>query len=63
MTWSDRLPDKYKTVLDGKDLDKFNTSDKQTLNNIDINLVLAKSSPVGVDTNEDYEKVKKVLET
>ena len=32
-------------------------------NNIDINLVLAKSSPVGVDTNEDYEKVKKVLET
>ena len=32
-------------------------------NNIDISLVLAKSMPVGVDTKEDYEKVKKLLET
>ena len=32
-------------------------------NNIDINMVLAESSPIGVDTKQDYERVKKLLET
>jgi len=31
-------------------------------NNIDINLVLAKSSPIGIDTEEDYKKIKNLLE-
>ena len=31
-------------------------------NNIDINLVLAKSSPIGIDTKEDYIKIKNLLE-
>ena len=32
-------------------------------NNINIDVVLAKSPSIGVDTKEDYEKVKKILET
>ncbi len=32
-------------------------------NNIDINLVLAKSSPIGIDTIEDYRRAKNLLET
>ena len=31
-------------------------------NNIDINVSLAKSSPIGVDTMEDYQAVKKIME-
>ena len=31
-------------------------------NNIDINVSLAKSSPIGVDTNEDYLALKKIME-
>tara|TARA_B100000035_G_C20860061_1_gene491442 strand:+ start:60 stop:791 length:732 start_codon:yes stop_codon:yes gene_type:complete len=31
-------------------------------NNIDINVSLAKSSPIGVDTMEDYLAVKKIME-
>ena len=31
-------------------------------NGMDIDVVLAKSSPIGVDTKDDYEKVKKLLE-
>ena len=31
-------------------------------NNIDINVSLAKSSPIGVDTEEDYLALKKILE-
>ena len=31
-------------------------------NNIDINVALAKSSPTGVDTNEDYLAIKKIME-
>ncbi|WP_440928206.1 3-deoxy-manno-octulosonate cytidylyltransferase [Candidatus Pelagibacter sp.] len=31
-------------------------------NNIDINVSLAKSSPVGVDTKEDYLALKKIME-
>ena len=32
-------------------------------NNIDISLVLSESYPIGIDTQEDYIKVKKLLET
>tara|TARA_Y100001970_G_scaffold198375_1_gene241363 strand:- start:18217 stop:18957 length:741 start_codon:yes stop_codon:yes gene_type:complete len=32
-------------------------------NNIDISLILSMSSPIGIDTLEDYNKVKKLLET
>ncbi len=32
-------------------------------NNIDISLVMSESYPVGIDTQEDYNKVKKLLET
>ena len=31
-------------------------------NNIDINVALAKSSPIGVDTEEDYLALKKIME-
>jgi 3-deoxy-manno-octulosonate cytidylyltransferase (CMP-KDO synthetase) len=31
-------------------------------NNIDINVALAKSSPIGVDTKEDYMAIKKIME-
>jgi len=31
-------------------------------NNIEINVALAKSSPVGVDTKEDYLALKKIME-
>ena len=31
-------------------------------NNIDINVSLAKSSPIGVDTKEDYLSLKKIME-
>ncbi len=31
-------------------------------NNIDINVSLAKSSPIGVDTEEDYIALKKIME-
>ena len=31
-------------------------------NDIQINTVLAKNKPIGVDTIEDYKKVKKLLE-
>ena len=31
-------------------------------NNIDINVSLAKSSPIGVDTTEDYLALKKIME-
>ena len=31
-------------------------------NNIDINVLLAKSSPIGVDTEEDYLALKKIME-
>ena len=31
-------------------------------NNIDINVALAKSSPIGVDTHEDYMAIKKIME-
>ena len=31
-------------------------------NNIDINVALATSSPIGVDTNEDYLALKKIME-
>ena len=32
-------------------------------NNINIDVVLAKSPSIGVDTAEDFKKVKKILET
>ena len=32
-------------------------------NNIDINVVLAKTSPIGIDNWSDYQKVKNLLET
>ena len=32
-------------------------------NNIDIDVVLAKTAPIGVDNWSDYQKVKKLLET
>jgi 3-deoxy-manno-octulosonate cytidylyltransferase (CMP-KDO synthetase) len=31
-------------------------------NNIEINVSLAKSSPIGVDTEEDYLALKKIME-
>ena len=31
-------------------------------NNISINVALAKSSPIGVDTNEDFMAIKKIME-
>ena len=31
-------------------------------NNIEINVALAKSSPIGVDTEEDYVAIKKIME-
>jgi 3-deoxy-manno-octulosonate cytidylyltransferase (CMP-KDO synthetase) len=31
-------------------------------NNIKINVVLANSSPIGVDTEEDYIALKKIME-
>jgi len=31
-------------------------------NNIKINVALAKSSPIGVDTKEDYLELKKIME-
>ena len=31
-------------------------------NNININVVLAKSSPIGVDTKEDFMAIKKIME-
>ena len=31
-------------------------------NNISIDVVLAKTSPIGVDTNEDYLEIKKLME-
>ena len=31
-------------------------------NNIDINVSLAKSSPIGVDTKEDFIAIKKIME-
>ena len=31
-------------------------------NNIEINVALAKSSPIGVDTEEDYIALKKIME-
>ena len=31
-------------------------------NNIDINVALAISSPIGVDTEEDYLALKKIME-
>ena len=30
-------------------------------NNIDINVALAKKSPIGVDTKEDYLAIKKIM--
>ena len=31
-------------------------------NNINVNVALAKSSPVGVDTKEDFMAIKKIME-
>jgi 3-deoxy-manno-octulosonate cytidylyltransferase (CMP-KDO synthetase) len=31
-------------------------------NNIKVNVALAKSSPLGVDTNEDFVEIKKIME-
>ena len=31
-------------------------------NNIEINVSLAKSSPIGIDTEEDYLALKKIME-
>ena len=31
-------------------------------NNIEINVILAKSSPIGVDTHDDYMEIKKIME-
>jgi 3-deoxy-manno-octulosonate cytidylyltransferase (CMP-KDO synthetase) len=31
-------------------------------NNLEINVALAKSSPIGVDTREDYLALKKIME-
>ena len=31
-------------------------------NNIKINVALAKSSPIGVDTKEDFMAIKKIME-
>ena len=31
-------------------------------NNIEINVALAKSSPIGVDTYEDFVAIKKIME-
>ena len=31
-------------------------------NNLKINVALAKSSPIGVDTKEDYLAIKKIME-
>ena len=30
-------------------------------NNIEINVILANSSPVGVDTEEDFVEIKKIM--
>ena len=32
-------------------------------NNISIDVVLSKNSPIGIDSMEDYKKVKNLLET
>jgi hypothetical protein len=32
-------------------------------NNISIDVILAKVSPIGIDSLEDYKKVKNLLET
>ena len=31
-------------------------------NNININVALASTSPIGIDTNEDYLELKKIME-
>ena len=31
-------------------------------NNINVNVALAKSSPIGVDTEEDFMAIKKIME-
>ena len=31
-------------------------------NNINVNVALAKSSPIGVDTKEDFMAIKKIME-
>ena len=31
-------------------------------NNININVALAQSSPIGIDTKEDYMALKKIME-
>ena len=40
----------------------INESIKVLDNKIDINVALASSSPIGVDTEEDYLALKKIME-
>ena len=49
--------DQSKKELESK-LEQFRALD----NNIDINVALANTSPIGVDTNEDYLAIKKLME-
>jgi len=61
----------YKTSVLEKfvTLDQTNNEKKNKLeqlraldNNLEINVALAKSSPIGVDTEEDYMDIKKIME-
>ena len=61
-TTGDTMTDVRLSEHGGKGL--FCTTIEQELldNNIDINVALASSSPIGVDTKEDYLALKKIME-
>jgi 3-deoxy-manno-octulosonate cytidylyltransferase (CMP-KDO synthetase) len=60
---------KAKTLKKFIDLDQSKNEIKSRLeqlraldNNLQINVTLSKSSPIGVDTKEDYVALKKIME-
>ena len=56
---SELTEQKWKTIETD---DPSITIEKNQYNNIKINVALAKSSPIGVDTEEDFLAIKKIME-
>jgi len=54
---------KFTSLIQSNNEKKHNLEQLRALDNkIEINIVLAKSPPIGIDTKDDYQKVKNLME-
>ena len=60
---SSKVSSTVSNLIPGEGLTEVDISYRENLdNNIEINVALASSSPIGVDTKEDYLALKKIME-